>query len=60
MRYRLIKRTKASGFVTWVIQRKLAFFGWDYIDSFLNERNALETLHKLKTGIPPERTEVIE
>lgn len=60
MRYRLVKRTRASGAVVWVIQRKLFIVGWDFVDAFSYERNARETLDKLRTGVPSEKTEVID
>ena len=58
MKYRLVKTTKASGFVLWVIQRKWLWW-WEYVDSYYEEQKALYTLQKLKNGTPEEKREVI-
>lgn len=56
--YRLIKSTKASGFVTWVIQRKLLFW-WEFVDCYIDESKAREVLDALRSGVAPERREVV-
>jgi hypothetical protein len=59
MKYRLVKTTKASGFVLWVIQKKCLWW-WDYVDSYMEEHKALFVLQKLRGGAPEETREVIK
>jgi len=59
MKYRLVKNTKASGFVLWVIQKKHLWW-WDYVDSYMDESKALFVLQKLRCGAPEETREVIK
>jgi hypothetical protein len=58
MKYRLLKSTKASGFVLWVVQKKVLWW-WDYVDSYMDEQKALLVLDKLREGTPEETREVI-
>lgn len=59
MKYRLEKHTKASGFVLWVIKKKVLWW-WDYVDSYIEEAKALYVLRKLRQGTPEETQEVID
>lgn len=58
MKYRLIKRTKASGFVEYVVQKKF-LWGWEYVYSHYTERNARNTLQALMNGVPENKEEII-
>ena len=59
-RYRLVKKTKASGFSWWVIERKVWILGWIYVDSYMNQDTALTALQNLRNGMPLERREIID
>jgi len=58
VKYRLIKTTKASGTILWVIQRKWLWW-WEYVDCYWEEQKALTVLKKLKSGTPEEKKEVV-
>lgn len=58
MKYRLVKTTKASGFVLWVIQKKI-WWWWEYVDSYIEEEKALFVIKRLRSGRPEETREVI-
>jgi hypothetical protein len=58
VKYRLVKTTKASGFVLWCIQKKVLWW-WEYVDSYIEESKALFVLTKLRSGAPEETREVI-
>ncbi len=58
MKYRLVKTTKASGFVIWVIQKKWLWW-WEYVDSYMDQEKALLVLTRLRGGVPEETREII-
>lgn len=58
MKYRLVKVTKANGFVLWVVQQKHLFW-WVLVDAYFQEDEARFTLKQLKSGLPKEKREII-
>lgn len=59
MKYRLLRSTKANGFVLWVIQRKFLLW-WEFLDSYMEEEKARHMLARLRAGVPHETREVME
>lgn len=57
-KFRLVKKTDASGFVMWIIQKRCLFF-WDYVTSFFDENRARAVLERLRNGVPEETREVV-
>ena len=57
MKYRLIKRTYASNFTMWIIQKRF-FWWWEYVDSKANEVEARALLILLNSGVPYFKEEV--
>ena len=58
-RYRLVKVTKVNGFTLWVIQKRFLFW-WEFADSYIHREAALDSLIKLRGGMPLERREVVK
>lgn len=58
-KYRLVKKTLASGYVQWNIERKIPFLWWEFVDGYFDERKARTTLDKLRDGTPYSTREVV-
>lgn len=58
MKYRLVKKIHASGYVQWNIERKVLFW-WEYVCGYFDEKKAIYTLGQLRGGVPLERKVVM-
>lgn len=57
-RFRLVKKTTASGFCLYIIEEKFMWW-WEYVDSYTEKDKALAVLLKLRAGSPASTREVI-
>lgn len=55
--YRLVKKTRASGYIQWNIEKKVLWW-WEFVDGFYDERKARATLERLREGTPDEVREI--
>jgi hypothetical protein len=57
-KYRLVKKTYASGMVVWQVEKKMLWW-WDYLDSYSDEEKARKVLTLLVNGTPYIQRDVI-
>ena len=58
MKYRIVKSTKATGVVYWIVQKKWLWW-WEFVELFSDQEKALSLMTKLKNGTPEETREVV-